>query len=348
MSIGVRLGIGAALVTGASAAFAANLPVCPTGCRYATIQSAIDAAADGDVIQIAKGRYVENLVIVAKRVTLQGADKRTTIVDGNGQGAVITIGRQATVPLRTSVSLTDLTITRGYASGGGGITVFYAGSLTLRHSIVTGNHSTGDGGGINVFSDEPVTIADSSVTNNSAEFWGGGIFATGEDANVSIARSTFAANSASQGFGGGIALLYDASNLSVTDTEVADNSAHQAGGIYGGSGAPHSHLTVQNVVVSGNTAATDSGGMWIAGIASMSHVVVAHNTAATSGGGMSTVPGFRGGGVTLNDVYIVQNKAGTIGGGIANDGGLVVQSGVVVAANQPDNCAQASTVSGCP
>jgi len=348
MRIGYQTGIGAALLIAAtSAVFATNRSVCPTGCQYTTIQSAIDAAVNGDVIQIAKGRYVENLVISGKRITLQGQDRRSTVVDGNGQGTVVTIGdRIATTP--TMVALSDLTLTRGYGANGGGIVVFEGGSLVLRHSTVVANHSEGDGGGINVTANggQAVTIADSTITNNDAVFWGGGINATGEEGTFSIVRCTVSQNRAG-GFGGGIALAYDGATLNVTDTDIVDNTAKVAGGVFGGEGAPNSNLTLQNVVVNGNSASAQSGGLDVAGNTTLQQVVVAHNIAGTTGGGLTASPGFRGGGVALSDVYVVQNKAGTQGGGIMDEGGLEVPLNTVVASNLPDNCAAQSQPGNC-
>jgi hypothetical protein len=349
MKIGLQIGMSTTLLLAAvSTASAATRSVCPVGCPYSTIQGAVDAAGNGDVIQIGKGRYVENVVIVEKRVTLQGADRRTTIIDGNGQGPVVTIGDPGTGS-RAAAGISGLTLTRGYSPNGGGIALFFGGALTLRDSTVVANHSTGNGGGISLNSLEPVTIADSTTTNNDAQFIGGGIFATGESTNVSITRTTIAANRANT-VGGGIALDFDGGNLSLTDTDVVDNSAQSAGGVEFGAGIPQSTLTVQNVTVTGNKASKDSGGLSLSGVATLNHVVVAHNVAGTTGGGLSTMSGgFRlAGTTTLNDVYVVQNTATGGGGGIENFAGLIVGSNVVIANNSPDNCAQSSGQSGCP
>ncbi len=69
-------------------AYAAELHVCLGGCPYASIQAAIDAASDGDVVKVAAGTYtgvnvrprnditttgvVTQMVYVSKTITIQG------------------------------------------------------------------------------------------------------------------------------------------------------------------------------------------------------------------------------------------------------------------------------------
>jgi nitrous oxidase accessory protein NosD len=52
-------------------ASAATLSVCLSGCKFATIQAAVDKAHAGDTIHIGKGTYAEQ-VIVGKSLTLSG------------------------------------------------------------------------------------------------------------------------------------------------------------------------------------------------------------------------------------------------------------------------------------
>ena len=53
-----------------------------------TIQAAIDAAADGDVICVASGVYAP-IVSAQKLITIKGAGAGNTIIDGGGQIAPI-------------------------------------------------------------------------------------------------------------------------------------------------------------------------------------------------------------------------------------------------------------------
>ena len=75
--------IGASLLL-AGTATADTLDVCQDGCTYSSIQDAINAASDGDRIEIGPGTYFESLVIDGKAIELIGiAGRDATFVDGN-------------------------------------------------------------------------------------------------------------------------------------------------------------------------------------------------------------------------------------------------------------------------
>jgi parallel beta-helix repeat protein len=57
---------------------------------YRTIQDAMDAVFDGYTIYVMNGTYKEH-VLIDKKITLLGADKNTTILDGEGVDDVVTI-----------------------------------------------------------------------------------------------------------------------------------------------------------------------------------------------------------------------------------------------------------------
>jgi predicted outer membrane repeat protein len=245
----------------AEPASARNLSVCSSGCPYPTIQSAIDIAAAGDVVQIAKGRYVENLNTLGKRITLQGADRRTTIVDGNGKGTVITI------PGKTGVGISDLTITRGYGDGGG-ITTLDNASINLQHCVVVTNHSTTSGGGLNVsnFGDAGTTVVvdDCTFSDNGAANAGGGLFVGVEGVSVTVKSSTFVHNHAA--YGGGISIGSSSVKTLISKTSIVQNGASvSGGGLLWGSGISGNLQVDSSVAISNNSAGQDGGGVQASG-----------------------------------------------------------------------------------
>jgi pectin methylesterase-like acyl-CoA thioesterase len=56
---------------------------------FATIQAAIDAAGNGDTIEIGAGAYREQLTIVGKNVTIQGAGAGQTIIESPDAAALV-------------------------------------------------------------------------------------------------------------------------------------------------------------------------------------------------------------------------------------------------------------------
>ena len=89
----------------AGAAQGATLTVCAAGCDFTDIQSAIDAAAPGDIIDIGEGLYSENLRI-DKDVTLRGERPASTVISARFD---------RTVDIWNSVlTLSNLTIREGF------------------------------------------------------------------------------------------------------------------------------------------------------------------------------------------------------------------------------------------
>ncbi len=149
-----------------SAAVASTLKVCPTGCTYPTIQSAIDVAQTGDSIKIAPGTYTENLLIdspvAATKLTLIGNGPTQTIVDGNQQDTVLEVGTDYDVTIRGA------TFTNGKALPAGGILNHW----TLKLISVTVRQNVGQeaAGGIANDIDGTLTLIRCTVTDNVATF----------------------------------------------------------------------------------------------------------------------------------------------------------------------------------
>jgi pectin methylesterase-like acyl-CoA thioesterase len=85
LGAGAMLGL---LVGGPELAAQRTITVCSSGCDYATIQQAIDAASAGDTIEVRAGTYLENLTIRDKQdLILQGAGRDQVTLDGSLRAA---------------------------------------------------------------------------------------------------------------------------------------------------------------------------------------------------------------------------------------------------------------------
>ncbi len=260
-----------ALVTAAAGESAPKGVLCVGGPHcYATVQAAVNAAADGAVIRIGPGRFAGGVTIL-KDVTLAGVDAHASKIRGGGP--VVTIGSASSTP---TVTLRNLTIGGGVTTGnvhapncgvdvpvcgpgyadstaiGGGIVAFAGTNVTVSHSIVTGNTAKpsqttqsvkatcasgpcvaafGDAAGIDVGG--TMTLLDSVVSDNHA--------------------------SAAQSNGGGI-VVEDGGSLTLDGSRVTGNSADASaptgrfasgGGIFVAGGGT---LTADHSSIDGNSA----------------------------------------------------------------------------------------------
>jgi hypothetical protein len=100
---------------------AGTLLVCAT-CNHTTIQRAVNDAADNDEINIAAGRYIENITISGKSLTLLGAanvnGSGETLVLAAGRGPVFTLGSGVAGDIARAVLLDGMIISGGNHNGG--------------------------------------------------------------------------------------------------------------------------------------------------------------------------------------------------------------------------------------
>ena len=212
--------------------------------EYSTIQSAIDAASDGDTVLVSAGTYLENINFNGKNIAVIGEDRENTIIDGGQNGSVVTFDSIE----GTASALSNFTITGGNAYDGGGI---YCSSSapTIKDNIITGNVSETYGGGISCNYSSPI-IMNNTITSNSA-IYGGGISFDRYTSSV-IKGNNINGNSAEEG--GGIG-CFTFSSPTITNNTIAGNSAStNGGGIYC---YYISSPSVTNTIIWDNTAPTD-------------------------------------------------------------------------------------------
>ena len=263
---------------------------------FASLQSAIFSATDGDVIKIADGTYkptttTDRNISFALRnnVTIFGgyagygtADPDARDVDANPtilSGDIGVVGTNTdnsnhviSATSLSSVSLDGMTITLGYtAAYGGGMTI-QTSSVTLNNCKFIGN-TGGNGGGI--YSDySSLTLNNCPFTGNVASY-GGGIYASSSPSIMT--GCSFNGNSASNGGG---AYLF-VSTLTMTDCAFTGNTAtNTAGGLYNNYPA-----NITNCKFIANTAAS-GGGMYNSSASpTLTNCLFAGNSASTEGSG---------------------------------------------------------------
>lgn len=107
-----------------------------------SIQLAIDAAGDGDIVTVAPGTYGEDINFKGKAITLVGAGSES-IIQGTGNGPVITINSGE----GSDTVLDSFQITGGLADRGGGILI-QGSSPTITRSVIFNNRARVQGSGV--------------------------------------------------------------------------------------------------------------------------------------------------------------------------------------------------------
>lgn len=166
--------------------FATILRVSGDGTQdYLLIQTAIAQSCDGDTVLVYPGRYMENLSMMGKNITLASLElttgnqeyKHSTTIDGNQAGSVIIIQNG-----ESNVTIRGFTITNGsgwYNSGvemsfGGGIQVGGLSgnrNVSLINNVICKNKS--DSGGGVFISTANVLLSGTSIFNNVSRSGGG-------------------------------------------------------------------------------------------------------------------------------------------------------------------------------
>ncbi len=245
---------------------------------YSTIQSAIDAASDGDEIIVSPGTYYEHVGLRGKNIILRSIDPKdpsvvaSTIIDGKKASNVV--GFKGTES--PACILSGFTITNGKTLEGGGI--YGSGTMaTIENNIIANNIG---------YSGPPFGH-------------GGGMYAC----NGIIQGNTISDNTA--GWGGGLALCYGI----IQDNTISGNSALSGGGLFGcggsirnntitdnwaswyGGGLSACHGDIQNNIISGNSTTMHGGGL-VSCAGTIQNNTISGNSANDYGGGLSECDGF--------------------------------------------------------
>ncbi len=309
--------------------------------EFATIQAAVNAAADRDTVLLCDGTFTgsgnRNIDFLGKAITIRslGGDPATCIIDCEqaSRGVIVSSGEES------DSILEGVTITRGHTSGGGyadcggGIYCRWS-NPTVRNCVIhdcssggqgggmwcigasptisdcafSNNHS-GIGGGLHCFSDSSPMISGCTFMENSASSQGGGLLCQ-DHCNPTVRDCSFIGNTADF-YAGMLCWYYDAPE--VTDCTFSHNAAVYDGGGMGCSNG--STPSISGCTFFGNTAGQDGGGLRTdtSSTPTLTDCTFLDNTAAHRGGGMGCQR-FSG---SLTDCTFAGNAAGWGGGGVS-------------------------------
>ncbi len=189
---------------------------------------------DPTVFATAKTITLTQTLALSHDVTIQGSGAKLLTVSGSDLYPVFSVNNS------TAVSLSGLTIARGYsASDGGG--VVNSGVLSVQNCVFSGNNAGGRGGAIANIGGTLSVVGSTFSSNyagagNHAGQRGGGIY-NGSGAALTVVNSTFSGNTAT-GQGGGIA---DDGSATVTAATFTGNTATDGGGIAKAIGNEYRH-----------------------------------------------------------------------------------------------------------
>jgi len=219
--------------------------VCDSGCDYNSVQSGINAAANGQTILVLAGVYNESISLSGGKVLLSCEGPASTVLDASGLESRV-------VNLSGNASIEGFTIQGGQSNSGAGV---YSSGGTVSDNIITNNVSSQNGGGIATSSYSRTYIYNNVISNNTASNRGGGIM------NSSYATMEFEDNTVENNqavYGGGVYFV-PYGTLVFEGNRVRSNSATYGGGIYtpGYSGA-----RIINNIVTNNEASTAGGGIY--------------------------------------------------------------------------------------
>ena len=184
--------------------------------KLATAITEANQTPGPDTIQLYPGAtYVltSPLPVITSEIVIEGAG---AIIDGDGKYRVLNVLKLFTNT--ASLTVNDLTVTRGFTPGSGGGILVESGPLAVNNSTISGNTAS-NGGGISAIGQ--LTVNNSTISGNTAQFGGGGIWTS---LNATLANVTITGNGSSPGEGGGI------KNLGTLDMANTIVTNHIAGG----------------------------------------------------------------------------------------------------------------------
>ena len=331
------------VLLGASPTHAAVYQVYPDGSGdFPTIQDAIDAADDGDVIELADGTFTgdgnRDIDFLGKAVTVRSQSD-------NPETCFIDCLAGADDPHRAFVFhsgetldsvLQAVTVLHGYSAADGGALSIKDSSPTIVNCKILDSVAQ-NGGGVDIAGTGAPLFMDCLIACNTADAAGGGVCC--HQASPTFSGCVFIMNKADAN-GGGIFCQ----NTGPVVVDACQIVANETGGCGGGLAFLHpsfdpSVLMISGSEISGNTAEFDGGGVsFQAGddLLHMDRSVLQRNEAGSSGGSLGLAFTSANGAASIDNCIFAESTAQWSGGGIDVSWGRVTMTNCLVTGNESD------------
>jgi predicted outer membrane repeat protein len=210
----------------------------------------------------------------------------------------------------TSLLITGSTFDKNSAGGQGGAIYSEAPFTNLLASTVSNNRANSSNGG-GIYAIHPLTVRDSQLTGNYAGETGGAIYG---ERDITLVNAQILNNMAERGNGGG---LFALGPLRVSGGTLQENqakgSATQPGSGFGGGLYISGTLSLENVNIFRNLAASAGGGLYQRGKAAAVTVTNSRfeRNEGRLGGALATE-----GPLTMRGSQLLNNRANFYGGGL--------------------------------
>lgn len=191
--------------------------------EFPTIQSAIDAAIDGDLVIVATGTYAEAVDFLGKHIALISAKgPGSTTLTGPAEGSIVTFANgEGPGAVLDGFTLSGGTGTLVDGMLVGGAIYCSDSSPTLLGNRFEGNDSADEGAAVYV-TNGAAPIFDANVfTGNHAAGYGGAIRMTGQATTATIRGCRFVDNTAS--ISGGALSAVEVSHVEIVDCVFRNN-----------------------------------------------------------------------------------------------------------------------------
>jgi hypothetical protein len=218
--------------------FAASISVDDDGpADYTTIQAAVNASVDTDVIILQPGVYTgvgnRDIDFLGKAITVRSTNPQApnivsdTVIDSQGTSSDWHRAFRFHTNEDANSVIDGLTLTGGYTDYGGAVNCETGTSPTIRNCIIRGNTVTQEGGGIDCTTSEAVII-NCLIEDNISGYYAGGINCC-VSSDLTVIGCTIRNNSA-ENDGGGI--QFCVSSGQVINCSISNNTGYEGGGIW--------------------------------------------------------------------------------------------------------------------